>query len=69
MRHVEPNGDVWFGIHEVFYADDDAVENWTEHSTKPFGETIEELRSDLTHFEKALTLPVLDYASGKTYDG
>ena len=36
MKHVEPTGEVWFGIHEVHYDDAGNPVGWTEASKAPF---------------------------------
>lgn len=65
MKHVEPNGDIWFGVHEAFYADSGKVDGWTEEVVKPFGETPEDLAADLAGMAEALKLPVLDYETSR----
>jgi hypothetical protein len=34
MRHVEPDGKIWFGIHEVYYDDDVGHKILRRHSVK-----------------------------------
>ena len=50
----------WYEIHEVFYNDDDKIENWTEDGVGPFGNTLEELRSSYDMMAESFDLPVLE---------
>ncbi|MGH6830939.1 MAG: hypothetical protein ACREDG_07275, partial [Methylocella sp.] len=38
---------------------------WTDSECRPFGDTPDELSGDLDMMKAALSLPVLDYATGK----
>lgn len=49
-------------IREVFYAEDGAIVGCTANAVEPFGETLDELRTSITEFQAALTLPVLTLA-------
>lgn len=56
----DPKSDVEsFEVHEVYYTDDGEIEAWTEHSVKPFGESLEELQADIEHFLRGARLPPL----------
>lgn len=58
------SGDV--GIHEVYYDDDGKAVSCTVDEIGAMGADLDELRSDLEHMMRALSLPVLDYdAFGK----
>lgn len=48
-----------YGIHEVFYNDEDGIESWTEHPVCPMGESVGELMDDIVHFLAAFSRPVL----------
>lgn len=61
MRHVEPDGSEWFGIHEVYYDLDGNPVSWTERTIEPFGETPDDLTADLDRMSAAIHRPVLDY--------
>jgi hypothetical protein len=69
MRHVEPDGHVWFGIHEVFYDDTGRPEGWSEPAEAPAGETLEELAANLAQMTEALKQPVLEYEDAKKRTG
>jgi hypothetical protein len=65
MRHVDPNGGIWFGIHEVYYDESGEPEGWTETPDGPHGETVEQLVADLARMIEASGRPVLEYEDGK----
>jgi hypothetical protein len=50
-----------YAIHEVFY--DEEGEPWTcsEDPVCPEGDTLEALREELGHYQRALEWPVLEY--------
>lgn len=50
---------VSFQVHAVFYDDAGNPDSWTEGSTFPFGESFDELRSDLELQRLAFGKPVL----------
>ena len=51
-----------YAIHEVFY--DEEGESWTcsEDPVCPEGDTLEALREELEHYQRALEWSVLEYA-------
>lgn len=49
-----------FTLHEVYYDDDGNVKYWSTDPIAAYGETLEELKSDLEHQLKALEKPVLE---------
>ena len=49
-------------IHEVFYDEQGEIWTCTEEPVYPEGDTLEELRTDLEHYQRALGQPVLDYS-------
>lgn len=51
------------GIHEVYYNDSGEPQMVTEERMGPHGETLDELRTDLTWMIQALDKPVLEYAA------
>lgn len=51
----------YFGIHEVYYDDNDKPHSCSTDAMRPFGETVEELQRDLELMQKAFEKPVLDY--------
>ncbi len=50
---------VGFGIHEVYYDDDDVPTSCTEETVEPWGETFEELERDMKRYSESLQKPVL----------
>jgi len=59
---------VWYGIHEVFYKDDesnelneDEVDLISSDPINPHGATEEDIKDDLDMMRLALDKPVLDY--------
>ena len=50
---------VGFGIHEVYYDADGVPAMCTEDTVEPWGETLEELESDMKRYFEALQKPVL----------
>lgn len=50
-----------YAIHEVYYNDNGDPKSCTVNSVGPSGETLEELKSDLENYTKALSQPVLEY--------
>lgn len=55
---LHPDGT--YRIHEVFHNEDDGV-GWTANAIAPQGDTLEELRWELTHMLAALDKPFLLY--------
>ncbi len=56
--HKETNTST-YQIYEVYYKDDGIIESWTESAVEPMGETVDELREDISFFMKAFQKPVL----------
>ena len=52
-----------YAIHEVFYGEEGAPWTCTEEPVCPEGDTLEALREELEHYQRALELPVLEYAN------
>lgn len=55
----EIRGEVSFGIHEVYYGEDNVPHSYTTEPVEPYGDTLEELEKDLERFKLALKKPVL----------
>ena len=51
--------DTGFTIHDVYYNDAGAITNVSVGEVAAYGETLDELRSDLEHYMKALERPAL----------
>jgi hypothetical protein len=49
-----------YQLYEVYYDDDGKIEDMTEDSMHPYGESVEELQNDLEYMMEALKQPVLD---------
>jgi len=47
-------------IHEVYYNDKGEIEFWDESPSWPIGNDIKELLEDLSKYESATELPILD---------
>jgi hypothetical protein len=61
IRKVDPSSsELYFEIHEVQYNDDGGVEAWAESAVSPFGESKEELESEVRLFHKAFEKPILE---------
>lgn len=48
-----------YQVHEVFYDEQGDIENWTEDSVSYSGESLSELRNDITYHHRAFQEPVL----------
>jgi hypothetical protein len=53
-----------YQVHEVYYGVNGTITGYTEQPVTGYGETLEELRDDLTHQLAATQLPILE-KSGK----
>ncbi|MDD5722687.1 MAG: hypothetical protein PHY29_02980 [Syntrophales bacterium] len=60
VRH-ELKGEVWFAIHEVYYNKSGEVCAMTKEPDPPVGDTIEELKTDITQMLSALDAPILEH--------
>ena len=59
IRSVDPNGNEFHAIHEVYYGDGVEPEGWTATPVAPCGDDLNEVRSTLQHMHRALDEPVL----------
>jgi len=48
-----------FEVHEVYYDDNGDIHGVTEKCVSPYGETEEEIRADMVHFQEAFNKPIL----------
>lgn len=48
-----------FEVHEVYYDDNGGIHGVTEKCVSPYGETEEEIRADMVHFQEAFNKPIL----------
>lgn len=54
------DGTEYFAIHEVYYDEDGKPWAATENASHPAGETLNEMRRDFGHYQRALSAPVLE---------
>lgn len=54
------DGETSYGIHEIYYGSDGVIRFWTSDPVDPFGETVDELRADLTRMYAATFEDVID---------
>ena len=60
IRHTEPNGEIWLGIHEVYYLDDGTPDMVTENAIGASGETVEEIIETLERMRRCVEKPILE---------
>lgn len=53
-----------YRIHEVYYDDSGKIDGWSQGPIAPYGESIEELKADLSYLAAALEKPVLVDVNG-----
>ena len=58
VHHIEGT-DLLYEIYEVYYSEDGSIEGWTESEVSPSGSDLEELQSDIAHFQNAFSRPTL----------
>ena len=58
MRHREPEGEAWLGIHELFPGEGEG--SWTEDAVPVTGESLDDLRQTLLWMMEALDEPIMD---------
>ena len=65
VRHADPNGETYFGLHVIYYDPHGTIELWCE-TPRDVGETLEELisslRLQLEAAERASERGILDVA-------
>lgn len=54
-------------VHEVYYDDDDSIISASAEPIAPYGESVEEIRKDLSKMTEAASKPVID-ASALPFD-
>ncbi len=65
---VMRDGEGEFGIFSFCDVGDDG-ECWSASSISPYGETLDDLRADLQNMMMSLNKPVLDFETGKPWQG
>jgi hypothetical protein len=58
-----------FGIHEVYYDDDDSVKGWTEDAIALVGHDLDDLEGRLRMMLEAFQKPVLEYEPDEPRSG
>jgi hypothetical protein len=69
-RVMSLDGGKSFGIHEVYYDPDNKPKAYTLNSVRPFGESLDELRKDISLMLKAAEKPIMtpqDFPEEFTY--
>lgn len=59
LAHQHEGGEVWFGVHEVYYNEDGIPNATTENPATVSCDSINEMRKDLKLIKSAFTKPVL----------
>jgi hypothetical protein len=59
IQQTLPNGELWYGIHEVFYNADGSIYAYTEKPVGVSGDNVDELREYIEWTLKGLDKPVL----------
>ena len=59
IEFVEPDGQPWFQIHEVYYGTDGLPQAYTDDPIPVHGDSIEEMRETLERMRRCLDKPVL----------
>ena len=61
-REESEDGEEYFGVYECFYTskNPDVPDSWVECPAVPQGDTLEELKADLTLMQEALKRPILE---------
>ena len=54
------DGETTYGIHEVYYDNNGGIRFWTTDPCEPAGETVEELRREMTRMYAATLKDVVD---------
>lgn len=58
-KKIERSDDYMYGIHEVWYDDNDQIDGWTDEIA-PYGESFLELKNNLNYMIKATQKPILE---------
>ena len=61
VRHSPEEGDIYYGIHEVYYDDEGNVLFLTESPVEVWGEDVDDLIKGYTNMSKAFDKPVIDF--------
>jgi hypothetical protein len=61
LSRTHPNGEISFGIYEVYYNQDGTPGSCTATPVEPSGETLKELKADMIRMLHAFKKPVLKY--------
>lgn len=61
MKHENDKGEIFYGVHEVYYDETGDIEGWSEESVIPMGDSKDELKKTLENLMVSLEKEVLDY--------
>lgn len=62
---VERDGQLTYGIYEVYYDEDGSPAMRTEAASEPYGTSLEELRTDYDNMAEAFLQPLLTERDGR----
>jgi len=54
-----------YEVHEVHYNESGTIVSWTEEALHPMGESLAELKAEISHYLQAFRLPVLKELSNE----
>jgi hypothetical protein len=60
IKSIDKNGEPFFGIHEVYYDDNNVPKSCTAEPTSLISESVEGLKADLNLIAKVFDKPVLE---------
>lgn len=61
MKRENAQGQIGFGIYEVFYDDNGEIKSWTENSLTPVCDSEEDLKEEMKIMMKAFEKETLTY--------
>lgn len=61
MKHENDKGEVFYGVHEVYYDENGDIEGWSEESVSPVKESVDELKEELERMMMSFEKEMLDY--------
>jgi len=60
IKSMDKNGEAFFGIHEVYYEDNNVPKSCTVEPVSLAAESLEDLKADLNLIAKSFNKPVLE---------
>ncbi len=61
VRHSPEQGEIYYGIHEVYYNEDGSIWVLTESPVDVHGEYVEDLKEGYFNMQEAFDKPVIDF--------